>query len=222
MRVVCLSLICYTLYAQLNAGGADATRQAMAAAAERQRLSVISAITGAVGQQRESVRKQIALAAPNETVQPHADAFFTLVWPERASAIATASCTPLPGREIESLIDINARREGLRSDLLREVMRRESGFRSCAISRAGALGLMQLMPSTVERFRVRDPFDPAQNVSAGAKFLRQLLDRYGGNIALALGAYNAGPGRVDESGGVPDIPETRDYVGAILKSILVE
>ncbi len=78
---------------------------------------------------------------------------------------------------------------------------------------------MQLMPATVAGLDVEDPFDPKENVDAGAKLLKQLLVRYGGDVALALGAYNAGPSRVDESGGVPAIRETVDYVNRILARI---
>ena len=78
---------------------------------------------------------------------------------------------------------------------------------------------MQLMPETAEEFDVDDPFDPKQNVEAGAKLLKSLLERYKNDPALALGAYNAGPERVDQAGGVPQIPETMDYVTAILEKL---
>jgi soluble lytic murein transglycosylase-like protein len=133
---------------------------------------------------------------------------------------ATADCDPLSSGEVEALIEENSRREDLKPELIREVMRRESGFRPCATSRAGAQGLMQLMPATAQQFHVSDPFDPKQNAAAGAKFLKTLVDRYGGDVSLALGAYNAGPGRVDEAGGVPAIPETRNYVTSILQAML--
>jgi soluble lytic murein transglycosylase-like protein len=79
--------------------------------------------------------------------------------------------------------------------------------------------LMQLMPATAEEYDVDDPFDPKQNVEAGAKLLKSLLERYKNDPALALGAYNAGSGRVDREGGVPQIPETVDYVAAILDKL---
>ena len=77
---------------------------------------------------------------------------------------------------------------------------------------------MQLMPATLDRFSVRDPFDPTESVDAGAKYLKELLERYQGDLARALAAYNAGPTTVDQAGGVPEIRETRDYVNAILCS----
>ncbi|MBV9305376.1 MAG: lytic transglycosylase domain-containing protein, partial [Acidobacteriaceae bacterium] len=109
-----------------------------------------------------------------------------------------------------------AAKQTLSPALLRSVIKHESAFRPCAISVKGAQGLMQLMPSTAEQFGVIDPFDPKQNIRGGAAFLRQLLNRYGGDLKLALSAYNAGAGRVEASGGVPDLLETQSYVGSIL------
>ena len=81
------------------------------------------------------------------------------------------------------------------------------------------MGLMQLMPATAQELGVRDPFDPSESLSSGARLLKQLLARFGGDTALALGAYNAGPARVEESGGVPQIPETINYVQQILSRL---
>jgi len=97
-------------------------------------------------------------------------------------------------------------------DLIAAVLSVESEGNPTAVSRAGARGLMQLMPNTARGLGVLDPMDPNQNVRGGAKYLRQLLDRYDGNLTLALAAYNAGPGNVDQAGGVPDFEETQKYV----------
>jgi soluble lytic murein transglycosylase-like protein len=78
------------------------------------------------------------------------------------------------------------------------------------------MGLMQLMPGTAAGLGVDDPFDPEENIAAGSRFLRQMLDRFGGDVGMALGAYNAGPGRVEAAGGIPQIPETKAYVEGIL------
>jgi soluble lytic murein transglycosylase-like protein len=99
------------------------------------------------------------------------------------------------------------------------VAQQESGFRSCAVSQKGAMGLMQLMPATAQQLGVHDPFDPAESLSSGAHLLKELLARFNGDTALALGAYNAGPERVAESGGVPQIPETIRYVEQILSKL---
>jgi soluble lytic murein transglycosylase-like protein len=98
-------------------------------------------------------------------------------------------------------------------------MERESGYRPCAISSKGAQGLMQLMPETSLELGVSDPFDPKESVSGGAKFLKQLIDKYQGDLSKVLGAYNAGPAAIDQAGGIPDIQETKDYVDAILKKL---
>jgi len=99
--------------------------------------------------------------------------------------------------------------DAVMTELLRSVVAQESGFRPCAVSKKGAQGLMQLMPATAEQLAVEDPFEPAENLEAGAKYLRQLVDKYAGDLALALAAYNAGPGTVEEAKGIPAIPETR-------------
>ena len=91
-------------------------------------------------------------------------------------------------------------------------MQTESAFDALAVSRAGALGLMQLMPDVAIELGVTDPFDPRQNVMAGAKYLRRLLDLYRGNVRLALASYNAGATNVTQYGGVPPFPETQKYV----------
>ncbi len=131
----------------------------------------------------------------------------------------TIGCIPSGLSTYDGLIEKHARQAGLNAELLRAVIRKESAFDACAVSRAGAKGLMQLMPETVEYLGVGDPFDPEENVRGGSRFLRFLLDRYGGDVSLALGAYNAGPGRVDKLGRVPAIPETQDYVKSILGAL---
>ena len=133
--------------------------------------------------------------------------------------VAPADCDPIAETELAPMIDAAAKGHELQPRLLRAVMERESGFHPCAVSPKGAQGLMQLMPDTAGQFGVSDAFDPKQNIEAGATFLKQLLDKYKGDTAMALGAYNAGPSTVDQAGGIPNIPETRDYVDAILKKI---
>ena len=92
----------------------------------------------------------------------------------------------------------------------------ESNYNPKAVSRKGAQGLMQLMPKTAKQYGVKDAFNPVQNVEGGARHLRYLLDRYGGNLELTLAAYNAGETAVEKHGGIPPFPETRDYVNKVL------
>lgn len=125
-------------------------------------------------------------------------------------------CAALPSAEVDELVTQAGEASSVPPDLLRTVMKEESGFRPCAVSGKGAMGLMQLMGATANEFGVRNAFDPRENVTAGAKFLKQLIDLYHGDLGLALSAYNAGPRRVDASSGIPEIPETMDYVNRIL------
>jgi len=119
-------------------------------------------------------------------------------------------------RTYDDLIETHAREQGVRADLVRAVMQVESAFNPTARSVKGALGLMQLMPATAKQFGVVNPFNPAENIRAGVAYLRELLDRYQNNEQLALAAYNAGPGAVDNHGQtVPPYRETRNYVAHV-------
>lgn len=102
--------------------------------------------------------------------------------------------------------------------LVRAVVQAESSWNPVAISRKGALGLMQLVPTTAERFGAGNAFDPGQNVEAGVRYLRTLLERYQGDLTKSLAAYNAGENAVDRAGGVPNYPETRAYVRKVTDS----
>jgi len=112
----------------------------------------------------------------------------------------------------EALVKEAAERHRINPDLIRAVIQTESGWNAGAVSRKGAVGLMQLVPSTAQRFGVKDMFSPKQNVDAGVRYLKTLLERYNGNLELALAAYNAGEGAVDRARGVPAFRETRNYV----------
>ena len=118
---------------------------------------------------------------------------------------------------IEAGIHRAAARYDLSPALIRAVVKAESDYQSRAVSPAGAQGLMQLMPATACELGVTDPFDVHQNIDGGTRYLRQMLDRFEGDIKCALAAYNAGPGTVCRYGGVPPYPETRAYVDKVLR-----
>jgi soluble lytic murein transglycosylase-like protein len=109
-----------------------------------------------------------------------------------------------------------SRREGVPSNLLNRIVQLESGFRPCIVSPMGALGLMQLMPSTLRELKVDNPFDPVQNLTAGARFIKKLVSQFDGDWALALSAYNAGPAAVEFYSGVPPYEETIRFVADVL------
>jgi soluble lytic murein transglycosylase-like protein len=117
--------------------------------------------------------------------------------------------------DIDTAIEQAAARHNVDPNLVRAVVKVESNFNPNAVSRKGAMGLMQLMPATARQLKVKNPFDPEQNVDAGVRHLKQLLESYGGDVKLSLAAYNAGSGAVARSSGVPHYAETQNYVRRI-------
>lgn len=135
---------------------------------------------------------------------------------------ATANYSPSPaivstGDNYEELIQNVSGRHSLDADLIRAVIKAESGFNSNARSHKGAMGLMQLMPDTARLLNVFEPYDPYHNVDGGVRYLKMLLGRYQGDVSLSLAAYNAGSGAVDKHGGIPPYAETREYVRRVLQ-----
>jgi soluble lytic murein transglycosylase-like protein len=178
---------------------------------------VHAAMAPSLAQQRASVRAQAVAAAKMAAASAVGSSFFTEAPPKGLGLLA--ECDPLPPDQLNGIITGAAQKEKVSFDLIKAVVEEESAARPCAVSFQGAEGLMQLMPATAEQFNVQDPFDPEQNINAGAKMLRLLLTKYDDDLGLALSAYNAGSGRVDQEGGIPPIAETLNYVADILRKL---
>jgi soluble lytic murein transglycosylase-like protein len=122
--------------------------------------------------------------------------------------------------ELDQLVQKTAEKHRVDPRLVRAVIATESNWNATAVSRKGAQGLMQLIPETAQQLGVADAFDPAQNVDGGVRYLSMMLERYNGDVHMALAAYNAGPGAVDRSGGMPRFQETRNYVQKVTSAYL--
>lgn len=135
------------------------------------------------------------------------------------AAEPAAQTEPEQAATLEKTVEQIAAQHALPPELLHSVIKVESNYNPYAVSPKGALGMMQLIPSTAKRFGVGDVFNPAENIQGGARYLRYLLDLYNGNYPLALAAYNAGEGAVAKHGGVPPYRETQDYVRLVKKQL---
>ena len=174
----------------------------------------LEAMQEAAEKQRAAVRKQVPGNPSN--------AFFTVGWstgaellPPTHASVPRGDCQPISTENLSTLIQKAAVEHSVDPLLIKAMIGRESAGKPCSVSNKGAQGLMQLMPAAQIDLGVSDPFDPSQNIPAGTRYLKQMLTRYGGNIKLALAAYNAGPNRVEPGGNVPDIAETQAYVAEI-------
>ena len=173
-----------------------------------------------LGELQTMVAQMNAPATPAPAAAPAATAPASSFAGALAAAQTSPSAVPVSGTGATSAFDaqINAAAasNGIDPALLKGLVSQESGFNPNARSGAGAVGLTQLMPGTAAGLGVTNPLDPAQSLQGGAKYLREQLDRFGGDEKLALAAYNAGPGAVQKYGGVPPYAETQNYVTSVM------
>jgi soluble lytic murein transglycosylase-like protein len=190
---LCISLIL------LGLACLPARAQVRAIANERGNLVFVNDVS-AIPAKTEKATKPLVSPAPAPSVEAQA---------ESAPATSPRPTTP---QELDHIVQTTAEKHRVDPRLVRAVIATESNWNATAVSRKGAQGLMQLNPDTAQQLGVADAFDPAQNVDGGVRYLGMMLDRYNGDVHRALAAYNAGPGAVDRSGGIPRIAETRNYV----------
>ena len=164
---------------------------------------------------RSAIFASLALAVPHQLRH----ATFRMPSGPRVSTTIDSIKAVLPAQAYDGIIREAAALYRVDAALIRSIMQAESAFDPSAVSRVGAMGLMQLMPDVARAFGVEHPFDPRENIMAGARLLRELLDQYHGNVKLAVAGYNAGPTAVDAYGGVPPFRETQGYVKKVTELI---
>jgi soluble lytic murein transglycosylase-like protein len=192
----------------LGAAGEASSPGEQAAASRVRALQELIARTEAVSDGATATSTTTASAAATGSEPASGTAF--------AAALRAASTSGSGSGQYDALIEQAAARNGVDPAVLHGLIQQESGFDPSAQSSAGATGLTQLMPGTASSLGVANPLDPAESIEGGARYLAQMLSHFGGNTADALAAYNAGPGAVQQYGGVPPYAETQSYVQKVL------
>lgn len=169
-----------------------------------------------LGPQAMNVKANIIKNAPNQSFSNAIKEINPTFTPQNTQNVSENTSKS----QIMNMISQVCEKHGVDEKLVKALIKQESGFNSKATSKVGAMGLMQLMPATAKGLGVKDAYNPVQNVDGGVRYLKSMLNKYNGNIILALAAYNAGPGAVDKYDGVPPYPETQNYVKNILANYL--
>lgn len=176
-------------------------------------FSDIAAVT-----QRISELTGQAFSPPVQTAAPGTFSGMVASAMDQAPLQPVQSMNVIPPPQIDAMVNTNAAQFGVDPALVKAIIANESGFNANATSKTGAQGLMQLEPETAAGLGVDNAYDPSQNISGGTRYIRSLLERFHGDLRLAIAAYNAGPGAVEKYGGIPPYAETQNYVQNVLAS----